>query len=65
MDNMKEVDIEELNKISGGELAPEVILIVKTYMKMYKGMGYTLEQALQMFNNPEVRAYVRAHWGKI
>ncbi len=62
MDNMKEISLEELKNISGGELCRSEKKLIDSYIDFKKNNGGTMEQALSHFDNPEVREYIKTNW---
>ncbi len=62
MDNIKEISLEELNRISGGELSRTDIGMIESYIKFMKTRGHTLEEALAGMSSPEVLEYIKEHW---
>ena len=63
--NMKELNLEEMVKIAGGELSDREKYTLKNLAGAYKKtMGVTLELFLKLLDkpSPEVVEYIRSIW---
>lgn len=61
--NMMEINLEELAKISGGELTQELKDNIDRHMRYLKSKGIWLETILRTFSSrPEWTQYIKEHW---
>ena len=64
--NMRELNMDELDKVSGGALTQKKMDYVTKLMKSHKKEGYTLEEVLSYYgNNPEYAEFIRFIWNLI
>ena len=66
MDNMKELNVNEFEKVSGGILTQEKMNWLVNCMRMAKQEGATLEQFLQAGGNePQCIEFCKFMWDRI
>ena len=65
--NMKELNLEEMVKIAGGELSDKDKRSIENLAGGYKKMGATLEQFLNILAKPSPEAveYIRSIWNTL
>ena len=65
MENVKEFFLDELNKLSGGDLTEEDKRHLNNCIRLFKNDGKQLEEMLELSPEGTVREYVRSRWDSV